>query len=220
MAITYNERDVLRIETGGSIAEAVGGIAVGVLSIISLAEATPSVVLIPIAVIVLGIALLAEGSTIVAEFARFMGVSVEAGPAGNFTAGGITLEFLAGMGLVVLGILALIGIATDILVAASVIAAGATLILRSGMLLEISDLHTQMAGMPEVQRRLARVSVSGVISVQVLCGAAAIVLGILALTTLHFSPLLFGEIGLIVMAAAITIGSGMWTGSLFRMLIR
>lgn len=220
MAITYTERDVRRIETGGSIAEMVGGIAVGVLAIISLAEATPSLVLLPIAVIVLGIALLAEGSTIAAEFTRFMGLAVDAGPAGNMQAGGIMLEFLAGIGLVVLGVLSLIGIATEILVAVSVITAGGAMILRSGMLLEMSDLHNQMSGLPEVQRRLARSSASGIISIQVLCGVAAIVLGILALTTVHFSPLLFGEIGLLVLAGAITFGSGLWTGSMFRMLMR
>lgn len=219
MAITYNERDVRRIETGGSIAEAVGGIAVGVLAIISLTEATPSVVLIPIAVIVLGIALLAEGSTIAAEFRRLMGVTVDASPVGNMQAGGITLEFLAGVDLVVLGILALIGIATEILVAVSVITAGAALVLRSGMLLEMSDLHNLMSGLPDVQRHLARSSTSGVVSIQVLCGIAAIVLGIIALVTVHFSPLLFGEIGLLVLAGAITFGSGLWTGSVFRMLM-
>lgn len=219
MAITYNERDVRRIETGGSIAEAVGGIAVGVLAIISLTEATPSVVLIPIAVIVLGIALLAEGSTIAAEFRRLMGVTVDASPVGNMQAGGITLEFLAGVGLVVLGILALIGIATEILVAVSVITAGAAMVLRSGMLLEMSDLHNLMSGLPDVQRHLARSSTSGVVSIQVLCGIAAIVLGIIALVTVHFSPLLFGEIGLLVLAGAITFGSGLWTGSVFRMLM-
>ncbi|MDE2474705.1 MAG: hypothetical protein KGO48_06635 [Alphaproteobacteria bacterium] len=220
MAITYNERDTLRIETGGSIAEAVGGIAVSVLAIISLAETTPSLVLIPIAVIVLGIALLAEGSTIAAEFSRFMGATVDASPAGNMQTGGITLEFLAGIGLVVLGILSLIGIATETLVAVSVIAAGAAMVLRSGMLLEMSDLHFQMSGLSDGQRRLARSSASGVVSVQVLCGIAAVVLGILALTTVHFSPLLFGEIGLLVLAGAITFGSGLWTGSMLRMLMR
>lgn len=219
MAITYNERDVRRIETGGSIAEAVGGIAVGVLAIISLTEATPSVVLVPIAVIVLGIALLAEGSTIAAEFRRLMGVTVDASPVGNMQAGGITLEFLAGVGLVVLGILALIGIATEILVAVSVITAGAAMVLRSGMLLEMSDLHNLMSGLPDAQRHLARSSTSGVVSIQVLCGIAAIVLGIIALVTVHFSPLLFGEIGLLVLAGAITFGSGLWTGSVFRMLM-
>src|SRR5215469_250980 len=131
MAMTYNESDVLRIETGRSIAEAVGGIVVGVLAIISLAQAFPSLVLIGIAVIVLGIALLAEGRTIAAESARFTGLNMGTGPVGtrstvapesvhytgadvgavpviNLHTGGTTMEFLAGIAIVVLGILALI----------------------------------------------------------------------------------------------------------------
>lgn len=132
MAITYNERDVARIEAGGSIAEAVGGIAVGVLAIISLAETTPSAVLTSIATIVLGVVLLAEGGTIAAEFSRLIGIRVESGPEGSLEAGGLTLELFAGIALVVLGILALIGVATEVLIACAVIVAGAALILQIG----------------------------------------------------------------------------------------
>lgn len=237
MAMTYNERDVVRIETGRSIAEAVGGIVVGILAIVSLAQAFPSLVLIGIAVIVLGIALLAEGRTIAAETARFTGLHVDtgpvdnrstvapesvryagAGPVTNLHTGGTTLEFLAGIAIVVLGILALIGIVPEILIAVAVIIAGAAMIVTSGTLLEMSDLHAQLSGVSDPQRRLARASASGAVSIQMLCGVGAIVLGILALTTVPVNGLLLSEIGLLVLAAAIMLGSGLWSGSLFRMM--
>ena len=220
MAITYNERDVARIEAGGSIAEAVGGIAVGVLAIISLAETTPSAVLTSIATIVLGVVLLAEGGTIAAEFSRLVGFKVEPGPEGSLGVGGMTLELFAGIGLVVLGILALIGVATEVLIACAVIVAGAALVLRSGPLLEMSDLRNQAGEFPETHRKLVHVSASGAVSVQVLAGVAAIVLGILALTNMRMYELMFGDIGLLVMAGAVTLGSGIVTGTMFRMLMR
>jgi hypothetical protein len=220
MAITYNERDVARIEAGGSIAEAVGGIAVGVLAIISLAATVPSAILTSIATIVLGIVLLAEGGTIVAEFSRLVGFKMEARPEGSLEVGGMTLELFAGVGLVVLGVLALIGIATDVLIACAVITAGAALVLRSGSLLEMSDLRNQTGEFPETHRRLAHVSAAGAVSIQVLAGFAAIVLGILALTNMRIDGLMFGDIGLLIMAAAVTLGSGIVSGAMFRMLMR
>jgi len=220
MAITYNERDVARIEAGGSIAEAVGGIAVGVLAIISLAATVPSAVLTSIATIVLGIVLLAEGGTIVAEFSRLVGFRVGAGPEASLEVGGMTLELFAGVGLVVLGVLALIGVATVVLIDCAVITAGAALVLRSGSLLEMSDLRNMTGEFPEAHRRLAHVSASGAVSIQVLAGIAAIVLGILALTSMSTYGLMFGDIALLVMAAAVTLGSGIVTGAMFRMLMR
>jgi hypothetical protein len=222
------ERGAIQVETTGSITEAAGGIAVVVLSIIGLARADNGF-LMAIAAIVLGVAILAQGGTVAAEFSKLLSSigAATPGPATTGTAtmgaggvefGGMTMEFLAGGAAIVLGVLALIGIHTDILVAAAVITAGGALILSAGSLQRMSDVQMQAAGLPELTRKLSQAAFSSTSGAQALAGIAAVVLGILALSAVSAGALTL--VGLLVLGAAVAVSGAALTGRIARALNR
>jgi hypothetical protein len=202
----------VRTATYGGLADAVGGLATIVLAIVALAGVHPEVVL-PIAVIVFGAALLIQGGTLVSEFESIMspfgatGVSPE-----QFSLGGLSTLFLVGVAGIVLGILALLGIAAPTLTAISVIAFGAALLLSSNSVRHLSVLQTM--GRAEAPRAgaelLAGEMASGSASVQMLAGLAAIVLGVLAVAGVN--PNILTLAALIILGSAIILAGSALAG--------
>src|SRR5215471_13117274 len=129
MSSTFTES--IRTETAayGGLVDAVGGIATVVLAIIALAGIREDV-LMPIAVIVFGAALLIQGGAMLSEFAQ-VSLPVSFANSEQFGAGNLSTMFLVGAAGIVLGVLALVGIAAAELIAVSVIAFGAALLLSS-----------------------------------------------------------------------------------------
>ncbi|HZD26720.1 MAG TPA: hypothetical protein VE631_10700, partial [Alphaproteobacteria bacterium] len=125
------ERRLLEVESGGAAVEAIGGIAIIILGILGLVGLAPSF-LAAIAGIVFGVAVLALGAAIAAEFyslyARLTGGALGTVELG----GGMTVEVVAGGAAIVLGILALLGVAPNVLLPALVIAGGGSLMLAAG----------------------------------------------------------------------------------------
>lgn len=220
MATVYEhgfERRVLEVETGGSLVEAVGGLAVVVLSILGLTGIGPSFMA-SVSGIIFGIALLAQGAAIASEFSQLF-AKVTGGTVGAFElGGGMTIEVMAGAAAVVLGILALVGQVPGILLPALIISAGGSLILTTGTLQRLSDLKMEAASAPEIAQRVARATVSGAAAAQFLAGLAAVVLGILALVSMQTaapvtaaapgSSMILTLVGLLVLGAAITMSGG------------
>ncbi len=170
------------VATGGSLAEAVCGIAVIVLAIVALAGVYP-VILGAIAAIVAGAGLFLDGASVGARFSRVMCEIV--GPRFSMSemGGGMTAEFLSGAAGVVLGILALIGMVPVTLLAVAAIVFGGALLLGAGANASLNSLMVEHHYRThEVARRMAGAMVSGATGAQVLVGLAAIVLGIIALT--------------------------------------
>lgn len=222
------ERGAIQVETTGSITEAAGGIAVVVLAIIGLARADNGF-LMAIAGIVLGVAILAQGGAVAAEFTKLLASTAGAAPTtagaattaamtGGVEFGGMTMEFLAGGAAIVLGVLGLIGIHTDTLLAAAVIAAGGALVLSAGSMQRMSDVQMQAAGLPELTRKLSQVAFSSASGAQALAGIAAVVLGILALSGV--SPGVLTLVGLLVLGAAVAVSGAALTGRIARALNR
>jgi hypothetical protein len=212
---TYHDKAILEIETTGSVVEATLGIAVVVLAIIGLAHAD-WVVFGAIAAIVLGAALLAQGGAVAAEYTKLLAI-ISGGTLGAIElGGGMTVEVLAGGSIVVLGILALVGFSPDVLLAAGVIAVGASLVLAASGLQRLNTLKVQAAGMSELAQKVTEAAVACAITAQVLCGGAAIVLGILALTvTAHATVLML--VGLLVLGATVALSGTALTGRLLRL---
>ena len=94
MAIADDARGILEIASGGLLIEAVGGIAVIVLAVIGLARGGDAF-LTAIATIVLGVALLAEGGAITAQFSKLVAADGMLGAAE--LGGGMTAEVHAGV---------------------------------------------------------------------------------------------------------------------------
>ncbi|MGB8365517.1 MAG: hypothetical protein ACLQUZ_14210 [Rhizomicrobium sp.] len=214
MATTYEGKAVLEMETTGSTVEAGAAIAVVVLAIIGLARADTGFMT-SIATIVLGTALLLYGATIAAGYSKLL-TMVTGGTLGAVElGGGMTVEILAGGSAIVLGILGLIGFSPEILLPCAVMAVGAALILSASGVQRLSTLRVEAAGLSEMAQNISQSAVIGAISAQVLAGGAAIVLGILALTTSHAPVLTL--IGLLVLGASVAVSGTALTGRMLRL---
>jgi hypothetical protein len=219
MAQTYTERATFPAETTGTIAEAAGGLAIVVLAIIGLAR-TDIAALPGVAVIILGAALLAEGGAIAAEFSRLLSItSGGLADVGQFGSG-MAMEFVMGAAVLVLGILALLGVASATLMAAAVVATGALLLLTASSVRQINQLKVATAGpSSEGTQALLVAASAGSTGFQVLAGIAAIVLGILALAS-GSTTVSFTLTGLLVLGASLALSGSALTGSIMRLLRR
>lgn len=187
---------------GGSAAEAVGGIGGLVLAILGLAGVLP-MLLAEIATIAIGASLLVEGGVVGARIRKLLseiggGVMTVAE-----VGGGMSVEILAGLAGVVLGILALLGTFPETLMAASVVVFGGALLLASGVTSRLNALVLEKAGIQEDAQRIAAEAVTVASGVQILLGLGALTLGVVALVGLV--PLTLVLVGLLVSGAAVTI---------------
>lgn len=175
----------MKVVSGGTTTEALGGAAVITLSIIGLANVVPGYMM-AIATICAGAALLIEGGAIMIRHSKLAREAQAGRPKTTKTelAGGWSTELLGGAAGIVLGILSVIGIIPDILSAVAVIVFGGTLLLSSGTtsrLRELETLREHQHGTLHAVTRQALVAAAGT---QALVGLAAIVLGILGLVFL------------------------------------
>lgn len=161
---------------GGSSAEAVGGAAAIVLGILGLAEVYPLYML-PIGVIVLGVAILLEGGSLLTRYKKLLR---SASPTTEF-GGGMRLEMLGGIAGIVLGILSLLGIVPLVLCAVAAIVFGGTLLLTGSAHARLNELEGHYHGWDESTQAMAREATQTGSGLQVIVGVGAIVLGILAL---------------------------------------
>ncbi len=183
-------------ETSGIFAEAVGGIAAIVLSIIGLAGTSPDFML-AITTIVFGAALLIEGTSIGSQYVQTMSATgVE------FGTGGLGAVLLAGVAGIILGVLALVGISAAILTSCAVIVFGSAMMLSSTAMASLHSFRARVAG--DAMLPVA----SGTTGAQALGGITAIVLGILAVTGTATQTL--GLVALLVLGAVLlATGNGM-----------
>jgi len=210
------ERSLLEVESSGAAVETVGGLAVIVLSILGLARLAPEF-LAAIAGIVVGVSIFAQGTAVAAEyhnlFSRLTGGALEAVELGA----GMSVEVMAGAGAIVLGIIALVHIAPEILLPALVIAVGATLVLSAGTVQRLNGLKMAAAETPALAQQVMRTATGGAAAGQVLAGIAAAVLGIIALASLPTAGssaaaggawLTLTLVGLLVLGSSILMSGG------------
>jgi hypothetical protein len=117
------EEKSAEVVAGGSMGEAVAGIAAVVLAIVGLAGLYP-VYLTAIASIVLGVALLLQGGAVAARFSQLLAEAAGTRLTNRELGGGMSAEFLAGAAGVVLGILALLRVFPEVLLPVAAIVFG------------------------------------------------------------------------------------------------
>ncbi|HEY6403899.1 MAG TPA: hypothetical protein VI479_20930, partial [Blastocatellia bacterium] len=123
---------------GSSIVESIGGIGALVLSILGLIGFLP-IMMASVAAIAAGGALLIGGGTLASQYTRiFSGARPRLSH--SIIGGGMAMESLAGFAAIVLGLLSLMGILPDILLAAAVIVLGCALLLASGAVSKLTTL--------------------------------------------------------------------------------
>jgi hypothetical protein len=176
-----------------------------VLSIIGLVRVFPTY-LAAIATIGLGVMLLFEGASVVFRSYELLS---EAGAADKVDASevsrAVTAELLAGVAGLVLGILALVGIAPLTLMAAAVIMYGGMLVLTSGESIWLNGL---IASENDMVRQLMRSLRGAAADAQLLVGLAAVVLGILSLAGIKAMTLLL--VALLAIGASALLRSSTW----------
>jgi hypothetical protein len=215
MTSSYTETSSAPVEAAayGGLADAIGGIATIVLAIIALAGVHPEVIL-PIAVIVFGAALLIQGGTMLSEYASLIFPAGSTGaPSEQIGVGSLSTLFLVGVAGIVLGILALLGITTGTLSAIAVIAFGSALLLSSNSVRNLYMLQSSASrsGTPRAGTELlAGEMASGSAGVQMLAGLAAIVLGILAVIGINQNILMLAA--LIILGATIILTGSALSG--------
>lgn len=190
----------------GGLVDAAGGIVTIVLAIIALSGVHPTMLL-SIATIVFGAALLIQGGTMLSEYTRMIFPTDTMSPAEEFGGGGgVAAVFLVAAAGIVLGVLALIGIVPETLVAIAIIAFGGALVLSSNavwQLYRMKWISHRATGRRLVSggEILAWEMASGSAAVQCLAGLAVIVLGILAVIGKEATTL--SLIGLLVLGATV-----------------
>lgn len=201
MSATYPStpfaRRAVALGAAGGTTESLGGIAVVILSILALVRVLPGL-LTPIAGIVFGIAFIVEGAALAT---RLTAIARAEGAQLLDVGGGVTVELVSGLAAIVLGILALIGIAPAVLTAALVITGGVGLILSMGVVNQL------MVGAP---------AVSSAAAAHLMAGLGAVVLGIVALARPDVLAVL-STIGLLVLGASLTLSGTSLSSILLRL---
>jgi hypothetical protein len=196
-----------------------GGIAL-VLGIVGLAilgsHYTAAVYLDAVAQISLGIALIVFGMALAMAYARLtartQGAEAVAG-----TVAGTTGDMFLGGGAVILGVLAVLGVATAILVPVAVIVVGVGMMLNSAASVRAASLETNLTGERTPARRVSEELVFATASIRAVAGVAVSILGIIALTGAN--PLVLTLVAAIIAGAAMLLGSTSLSGRLIHTVV-
>ena len=186
---TYFEEDA-KIVRSGSAAEGVAGAVGIILAIIGLLKILPQAML-PIATIVVGLALVFEGGTIASRFSKLLNETAKGRFETSEMGVGLTTEVLGGIAAIILGVLSLLSIDAAALMPVSAIVLGVTLIFGSGVTARLNHLQTPKSEEYEAFREVAREAVGVATGVQVLLGLTALILGIIGLTEASWMTLTY-----------------------------
>jgi hypothetical protein len=213
MSTTYVEPASVEAAAYGGLVDAIGGIATIVLAIVALAGIASGTIP-AIAIIVFGAALLIQGGAMLSEYSHIIfptgaaNASVE-----QFGGGSLSAVFMVGAAGVVLGVLALLGIAPAALTAIAVIAFGSALILSSNSVRHLYLLKastSRMAGTQVAGEFLAGEMTASSAGIQTLAGLAAIILGILAVS--GHDPAVLTLVALLVLGATVVLTGSTLSG--------
>jgi len=214
--ILSSEHTFQEAATYGGVVDAIGGVATVVLAIIALSGIHEQM-LAAIAAIVFGAALLIQGGTMLTEYTKLVFPAGAVDPAENIAGGGgLSALFLVGAAGIVLGVLALINIAPQTLIAAAVIAFGGAMLLSSNSVWHLYRAKHSWQQL-EITRRLSGGEIlagemaSGSAALQCLAGLAAIVLGILAVTGTF--PNVLTLVGLLILGATVLLTGSTLSGA-------
>jgi len=151
---------------------------------------------------------------VAAQYSRLL-TRTEPRHAAQIVGGGMTMEALCGLTGVVLGILALLNLNAVTLLSVSVLVFGGALLMASIATARLNDIRIRLATMENTEQahELAEDAVYAASGSEVLIGAAAVVLGILALS--GFDALTLTLIALLCVGASILLSGLSIAGRMF-----
>jgi hypothetical protein len=213
------ERRSMEVVGGGSALEALAGAGTVVLTIVGLSTGgTLAFYLMTIAIIVVGAGLILHGSSWAVRIRELMtGTAENRGEEAEWGTG-VTVEVLAGVAGIALGILALVGLMPMVLSAVALIVFGSALLLSSGTVAEMNDLRLARARVGSSARQVTRRTTVGAAAIQGLTGIAAGVLGILAV--LGVFPATLTLVGLLCIGGGLLISGGAVSSRIMMFLAR
>lgn len=194
----------------GGFVDALGGIATIVLTIVALAGVEADILL-SIATIVFGAALLIQGGAVLSEFAQ-----IEAGTESQASSGaGLSALFLVGVAGIVLGVLALLGVHAPILTSVAIIAFGGALVISASAVWQVltsRSITARFQSRGSVLSSVATDVAAGSSGVQCMAGLAVMVLGILAVAGINGPTLTL--VALLIAGAAIVLTGSTLSGTM------
>jgi hypothetical protein len=213
MSTTYSTDSSASVESAayGGFVDALGGIATIVLAVIALSGIKADVLL-SIATIVFGAALLIQGGAMLSEFAQ---IEANAQTPTAASGAGVSGLFLVGVAGIVLGVLALLGVHPLILTSVAAIAFGGALIVSASavwQLLTSRSMTTRFQSRGSMLSAIASDVAAGSSGVQGAAGLAMIVLGILAVSGTFSLTLTL--VALLVAGAAIVMTGSTLSGAM------
>ncbi len=215
MAVYQSSGTWSEVAAVGPMTEGAAGIAVIVLSILGLAAISPGV-LTSVATIVIGVGLFIESANTAMEYSRVTSHAAQAGIAE--LGSDVTVELMAGVAGIVLGVLALIGAASVMnLLPAALIVFGGALLLAGFSATTVNKVRGSEAPASGETITL-HPELAPARGLQVIVGIAAIVLGILAFVLPAAGTLLI--VGFLVVGAALLATSANFTQSFITLLSR
>jgi hypothetical protein len=176
-------------EFGVTIDETIGGLALIVLGILALADINP-LLLNSIATIVAGVALLVVSAGLGIELSRALTETTRHALNVNEAGAGLNAGVLGGITGIVLGILALLGVARPELVAIALIVFGGSVLFDYMATVQVRALKMMAGERAEHPSRLAVSVASSTNMGTMMAGIALITLGILALSGIAGSSIL------------------------------
>lgn len=206
-----NVETTAEVIAGGSMAEGIAGIAAVVLGIIGLAGVL-RMPLLAVGTIAAGAALLFEGAAVSARY-RDLLAHVSSGHNALEVGGGMSAESIGGAAGIALGVLALVGVASGVLVSTAAIVFGAAILLGTGVTSRLNSIEVESSGEHPTARAVAHEAMSAASGVQVLVGLGAAALGILAL--LGIAPLTLTLTAVLIVGFALMLSGSAVSARMF-----
>ncbi len=212
--IGREERTMERIVVGGSTTEALGGAVAAILAILGLSDIMP-MTMAAVAAIALGCALVLDSGMLAAEYSNVVSRAGNSPLAAAELGGGLSAQGAAGIGAIVLGILALIGMEPAVLLPVAAIALGAGIAFGSGVTSRINAVQLQALGDNEAAAKVTQGAVTLATGTQILSGVAGVVLGILALV--GFAPTMLVLVSMLALGVAILLSGSAVAGRMLSL---
>jgi len=210
-ASRHEDRKTLKFLTAGSSGEAVAGAAAVVLAILGLVGVLP-LYMVSIAAICIGAAMFQEGTAIASQF-KELEEHINGSDEKTKVAlgGGMGFQVLGGIAGIVLGILALVGVAPGVLISVAAIAMGGALLLGAGATERLDRLQTQWS-VRHHRPQWMHDSILGASGLQVLAGLGAVTLGIIALSGV--APMVLDLVAMLTIGGSVLLAGSAIAGEL------
>jgi hypothetical protein len=199
-----SEEQTVDTAAGGSLGQSVGGLAAIILAIVGLAHIFPQY-MVAIAALTIGAAFVLAGGNTAMEYSRYLPKTSSGSPRRPSAGSSVSVEVLAGVAGIVLGVLALVTITPTVLLPVAVIVFGAALVASNGDVSRLNALKLDRSSAESRHQQAGRESFSPGDGTRVFIGLVSVVLGILALIGFDWTVLTL--VALLIIGVSVLVSS-------------